>query len=199
MAKKKTPSKKAASKKTNTNAAKKQTQAAADRQARARENYAALKAAGFSSTEAARYRYSSPANIKAAIEAKALPALQTKKRGAKTKIETSEIQHPYVRQQVINIAHTGERYISNVEKYMKLSQGSGYTHYSLTLTFTWATGQQTFASTTMNDISGLDDLAEEIAAVLIYYLERYSQGGEDPEIDVEVNLWDYSHKSKRAG
>lgn len=179
---------------------------AAERQARAKANYKELRAAGFSVEDAKRYRYATAEHIEQALKAKALPQIETKKRGrAKNylKITSETKQHPYVRQKTLTLdTYSGEKYLKAVIGEIRSSQAEGYTDYSITITFTWASGMQTFASTPMDDIKSISnttDLEDEIAAAISHYLERYKQGTEDPMIDIEINLWDYSKKGKKAG
>lgn len=172
---------------------------AAERQARARANYDQLRAAGFSSKDAARYRYSAADKVRDAIQARQLPEIKQNKRGARRKVETSQIQHPYVLQQSIKLDYFGDAYLRQIENYMKLAQGQGFTDYSLVLTFTSPSGQQTHASTPMDSIADLDDLGEAIAAAADHFMARYKTSTEEPMVEVEIQMWNYASKGKRAG
>jgi hypothetical protein len=185
---------------------KKTKESAADRQARARENYKKLRDAGFSSADATRYRYSTNENISQVMQTKTLPTINKSKQGKSknyANICTETRQLPYVRQKIIAIdQYNGEKYMAAVIKELKQAKTDGYTYYSIVITFTWPTSMDTFASTPMDAIDNIltrDKLENEIIAVIGYYLEKYQQDGEDPHHYIEINLWDYSKKGKKAG
>lgn len=169
--------------------AKKGKETPAQRQARAKSNYHKLKAAGFTAKEAERYRYSTDENIAAAIQAKNLPAKNAKKRGAQKKVESYTVERPYAVQMVIELAHLGDRYLQQVQRYIHMLSGQGFEYYSLFATYNWSNGMSNNAAGIMSPINSLSDLGSEIAAFIRYYLEKYRAGSEDPVIDIAVHVW----------
>lgn len=179
--------------------AKKPKESKEQRNARGRAQYRQLLDAGFSSKEAARYRFSTPEKVAAAIEAQQLPQIEQKKRGRKSKIEAHVVQYPYIRQQVIELNYLNDSYLEKVVKYMKASEPQGYNFYSITIIFTAPTGKTSSFSSPMAAVGDLTDLGHEIATLIEVFMNKYKETEEDPLVDVEINLWDYSHPMQKAG
>ena len=156
----------------------------------ARENYAKLRAAGFNAADARRYRGASAANIAKVIKEKQLPAIDPKKRGAvKPKIKTRDYKASKVKS--IELPDVSDVMLNKAVAFIK--DNRDYPFLSVVITLTYANGISiTFSSpmTPSKDITNIKELSYIIEDLMTDYMDKYGlESGENPMVDMQVNLW----------
>jgi hypothetical protein len=151
-----------------------------------RENYKLLHDAGFSVEDASRYKFSSRENVLKAIENKALPELQEKKRTRAT-IKPKVKKYKSSIASIVTIPNTDETYLKKVLKEFDRHYKKGFRYYSIRVTFSAERSYQTQMMLVKN-VKTIDDFLDEITTEIEAFTSTYGFD-EILELKIEIIFW----------